>query len=258
VSNPETTMEQLEEITLTYDSIEIPSVHHSTIRSIIYHPHIQIASLKKIASHCNAITQLDLIGYCLDERYALPRHLQRQILLDEVLPIIIDYSSDTFIMETLLVSESLPRQYIQPILSKHPEVQIRCARLSSTPTAVLAQIFKNQLSELQHLTNQPNNRTNHKIRLSQALVRNSQTPDYTIQQFADSPYKAVRAQVARQIALSSELFVKLAQDTYPRTILNLLANRKIKYSLLAELTKHPDPKVSQIASQHPDTPKSAR
>jgi hypothetical protein len=258
VSNPETTMEQLEEITLTYDSIEIPSVHHSTIRSIIYHPHIQIASLKKIASHCNAITQLDLIGYCLDERYALPRHLQRQILLDEVLPIIIDYSSDTFIMETLLVSELLPQQYIQPILSKHPEVQIRCARLSSTPTAVLAQIFKNQLSELQHLTNQPNDRTNNRIRLSQALVRNSQTPDYIIQQFADSPYKAVRAQVARQIALSSELFVKLAQDTYPRTILNLLANRKIKYSLLAELTKHPDPKVSQIASQHPDTPKSAR
>jgi hypothetical protein len=258
MSNPETTTEQLEEITLTYDSIGMRSVHHSTIRSIIHHPHIQIASLKKIASHCNAITQFDLVGYCLDERYALPRHLQRQILLDEVLPVIIDHSRDTFIIEALLLSESLPQRYIQSILSKHPEVQIRRAKLASTPTAVLTQIFKNQLTELQDLINQPNSSKNHKIRLAQALVRNSQTPDYIIQQFADSPYKAVRAQVARQIALSSELFVKLAQDSYPRTILNLLANRKIKYDLLAELTKHPDPKVSKIAKQHPNTPKSAR
>jgi hypothetical protein len=257
-SNPKTTTEQLEEVTLTYDSNVMPSVHHSTIRAIIHHPHIQIASLKKIASHCNAITQFDLVCYCLDERYVLPRHLQRQILLDEVLPIIIDHSADAYIVEALLLNKSLPQRYIQQILSKYPEVQIRRAKLASTPTAVLTQIFKNQIAELQHLTSQPNSSTNYKIRLSQALIRNSQTPDYIIQQFADSPYKAVRAQVARQIALSPELFVKLAQDSCPRTILNLLANRKIKYDLLAELTKHPDPKVSQMARQHPDTPKSAR
>ena len=54
-------------------------------------------------------------------------NLQRQILLDEVLPIIIDHIADACIVEALLLNKSLPQRYIQQILSKHPEVQIRRA-----------------------------------------------------------------------------------------------------------------------------------
>jgi hypothetical protein len=258
-SNPATTTEQLEEITLFYDGIETWPFRHTNLYWVIWHPNIQLESLKKFAVRCNDILQLDLVGYCLDERYQLPKHLSRQDLIDEVLPVLIDHALNEGIMRFILLNASLPQKYIQPILAKLSlSGQISLIKFSSVSGAILKQIYDIHFVRLQQLSNHSSDDAHDQIRLSQALVRNSQTPDYIIQQFADSPYKAVRAQVARQIALSPELFVKLAQDTYPRTKLSLLANRKIRFDLLAELTKHPNPKVSLLAKQHPNTPKSAR
>jgi hypothetical protein len=258
-SNPATTTEQLEEITLFYDGIETWPFRHPNLHWVIWHPNIQIESLKKFAVRCNDILKLNLAGYCLDERYQLPKHLSRQDLIDEVLPVLINHALNEGIMHFILLNKSLPQKYIQPILAKLSlSGQISLVKFSLVSGAILKQIYDMHLIQLQQLSNQSGYGTNDKIRLSQALVRNSQTPDHIIQQFSNSPYKAIRAQVARQIALSPELFIKLAQDTYPRTKLSLLANRKIRFDLLAELTKHPNPQVSQLAKQHPNTPKSAR
>ncbi len=248
-SDSKTSREELEKITLTYGRLD---------SSIVHHPNFGIESFKIFAEESNFNIQQEITGYCLDDRYMIPPHLSRQALLDQVLPTLVDQSIGHLVF-SLLTQPALPTSYIPGLLIKMDLAsQMRLAKGSWTPRTVLEQLGNIQRSALGQLSGNQFVDTNLKIRLAQALIKNPQIPEDMIQHFSDSPYKTVRAQVARQIALSSDLFIKLAQDTYPRTRLSILANRKINCSLLCNLTKHPNPEVSQLAKQHPNTPKYSR
>jgi hypothetical protein len=255
LSNPRSTTSQLEQLSLAFNDSKMVALHSPIIPAVIWHPNITIASLKRIAIHGSFLVQQTLVGYCLDERYALPESWPRQQILDEILPVLIANMAHEKIAYWILAMSALPRHYADMLLQKLSfESTIQFAKLSLTPGYILEKLVEKHFLEL----NQGRHDTNHRIRLAQALIKNPKTPIQHMNDFADSPYKAVRAQVARQIVLSADLFIQLAQDDYPRTRLSLLANRKISPHLLAELTRHPDAKVSQLAREHPNTPKFAR
>jgi hypothetical protein len=129
-SNPATTTEQLEAIVLTYDDVETWPVRHSNLRWVMRHHNIRIESLKTFAAQCNVVVRYELARYCFDENYKLPRHISRQNLLDEVLPILTDNKANDNIVHAMLLYNSLPKQSIQLIVAKSSsELQIQLAKL---------------------------------------------------------------------------------------------------------------------------------
>jgi hypothetical protein len=92
-------------------------------------------------------------------------------------------------------------------------------------------------------------------RINEIIADHAKTSTSFLNYLANSQYGSVRAHLANRNDLTKELLIKLAIDSHPTVRNKLLANSHIDPTILAELTTHPDPKVSQLAQQHPNTAK---
>jgi hypothetical protein len=159
------------------------------------------------------------------------------------------------LLEALQDSCLTTKQYL---VRKHPEVlllHLQKLRFDQQLYLAKSRRGKRSIHLLKKLANNTVPDANWHIRICQAVARNPGTPEQLLSQLADSPYKAVRVNVARHQHLTKLLLIKLAIDPYSKVQQTLLANTNIQPNLLAELKTHPDLKISQFAQQHPNTPK---
>ena len=81
------------------------------------------------------------------------------------------------------------------------------------------------------------------------VVRNKTVPLSILETLAEHPDHMVRAEVASKRKLSRALFEKLALDEVDAVRTSLIANRKLPFDILQQLTRDDDPRVAEMAQR---------
>jgi hypothetical protein len=138
-NDPCTSIENLEKIV----------VDHATLySSIIEHPDFGLESFKRIAKCDDWEFQSDLVSFCFSDGEGgrlWPQHLNRQEIIDAVIPEIIESMTEEIHRVLLLLREQLPEKFIPELLENLSSSALQyLVRTSDTPVKVLRKISEFQ------------------------------------------------------------------------------------------------------------------
>ncbi len=235
-ANPKTSAGRLEEITLN---------HNYLYAEVLQNPKIAEESLRRFAICNNNAIQEQLACYCFRNESVFSESLsvKPQDILQWIIEDLIAQQKEDVIF-SLLTYRDLPPQFLPQLLAALPHRgHLRLAKSSG----ISVELMKT-------LTYYPTYISSMRIRIYQAIARNSNTPAEILDEFANLPSKAIRLSLTLRKVYSPELLVKLLLDPYPEIRKNLLKNPYIELSLLNSLRNHPRLEVRKFVAEHPNTP----